>query len=111
MATATSLSDIDNSACSRETYFHAVQIVLKKVFGFESWDAAHRVDELNRAMSNLSDDAKILFFHAEPFDIALDLATEHILQFSPDRIDVLRKNAAKVLKAEVPRAVSWNIGP
>jgi hypothetical protein len=53
-----------------------VKQTLEKVFGIDPAEALRRVDELRQKISDLKKpETETVFYHAEPFDVAEDLAS------------------------------------
>jgi hypothetical protein len=61
---------------AQDQYWEIVKQTLEKVFGIDPAEALRRVNELRQKISDLKKpETETVFYHAEPFDVAEDLAS------------------------------------
>lgn len=71
-------------------YWWEVQFILNQKFKWPLEHAEIRISEAIRDLQTMDDAAQVIFYHAEPYDVAEDFAAEGFEEFEQDQIHRLR---------------------
>jgi len=97
MGTAESISDIQASACSIDEYFDLVKTIFVSVFSWDPWDAQRQVNRLKDDFYGLkSEKEMVLFFHSDPFDVAMQVSQYSNQPVKVDEVDAHRRHWQKL---------------
>ena len=82
-----------------EFYWHRVQKILKEVFDWNARESDMRIREIAKDLKRLKPEARTLFYHASPFDVAEDF---HLEQIDPliDDEDLMERRKLWMKKAD-----------